>query len=135
VDSLPPELARADVLLVPSRSEGLGRVVVEAALAGTPAVACNVGGLGETMIDGRTGLLVRDFESEGERSRIAALLGDAARRRAMAAAAREFCRERFDPRRAAERTLHVYRTVLAGGAGAAEQAATAAAQQGAPCPK
>jgi glycosyltransferase involved in cell wall biosynthesis len=58
----PPEVARAldeaTVLVLPSRSEGLGRVVVEAFCRGRGVVASKVGGISDLVEDGTTGLLV-----------------------------------------------------------------------------
>lgn len=49
----------ADVLVCPSRSEGLGRVLIEALTLGTPIVATNCpGGPAEVLEDGRLGDLV-----------------------------------------------------------------------------
>ena len=54
-------LARAWVLVQPSVKEGWGLSVVEAAAAGTPAVAFRVGGLEESIVDRETGLLADTF--------------------------------------------------------------------------
>ena len=53
-------MRRAWVNLSASRCEGWGLSVVEAAACGTPTVAIGVGGLRESIEDGRTGVLVRD---------------------------------------------------------------------------
>jgi glycosyltransferase involved in cell wall biosynthesis len=62
-ESLPtPAVARAldeaSVLVLPSRSEGLGRVVVEAYCRGRGVAGSRVGGIPDIVVDGRTGLLV-----------------------------------------------------------------------------
>ena len=62
-ESLPtPDVARAlddaTVLVLPSRSEGLGRVVVEAFCRGRAVVGSRVGGIPDLVTDGETGLLV-----------------------------------------------------------------------------
>ena len=47
-----------DVVLVPSRVEGFGLTVAEAAMFGVPAIASDAPGLRETIVDGVTGRLV-----------------------------------------------------------------------------
>jgi glycosyltransferase involved in cell wall biosynthesis len=49
---------RAACLVLPSRWEGMPMVILEAMAQETPVVACDVGGVGELVIPGRTGLLV-----------------------------------------------------------------------------
>jgi glycosyltransferase involved in cell wall biosynthesis len=51
-------LDESTLLVLPSRSEGLGRVVVEAMSRGRAVIATRVGGPAELVHDGRTGLLV-----------------------------------------------------------------------------
>ena len=116
VADLPARVAGADAMLLSSRREGLGRVIVEAGLAGVPALSVDVDGTGEAMDAGRTGLLVADFESPACRREIAALLADRSRLARMGQHARAFCRERFDPLGAAEATLRIYRRLVRRGA-------------------
>jgi glycosyltransferase involved in cell wall biosynthesis len=47
-----------DVLVLPSYTEGLPRVVLEAQATGTPVIATRVGGVPEVIRDSETGLLV-----------------------------------------------------------------------------
>ena len=49
---------RARVMTLPSLSEGLGRVVVEAMLLGAPVIGSRVGGIPDLVADGETGYLV-----------------------------------------------------------------------------
>lgn len=51
-------MRRAHLLLHASIKEGWGLVVLEAASQGTPAVAYNVSGLKDTIVSGKTGLIV-----------------------------------------------------------------------------
>lgn len=61
-------LRAADVFLLPSFSEALGYVLLEAGLASIPVIATSVGGIPEVIIDNETGLLVppRDAHAIGE---------------------------------------------------------------------
>ena len=68
---LPPaEVAKAldaaTCLVLPSRSEGLGRVLIEAFLRGRPAVAAGVGGIRDLVENGTNGLLVSSDEELAE---------------------------------------------------------------------
>jgi glycosyltransferase involved in cell wall biosynthesis len=62
-----PIIAGALALVLPSRSEGLGYVLLEAGITGTAVVASRVGGIPEIVIPEITGLLVTP-ENEGELS-------------------------------------------------------------------
>jgi glycosyltransferase involved in cell wall biosynthesis len=57
-DEIAHLLDAATVLVLPSRSEGLGRIVVEALCRGRPVVATRVGGITDLVSDGENGLLV-----------------------------------------------------------------------------
>lgn len=51
-------LAKIDVFVMPSLSEGLGVAALEAMAAGKAVIATKVGGLAESVLDGVTGILV-----------------------------------------------------------------------------
>lgn len=53
-----------DMLVSPSRTEGLSNVILEALTSGKPVVATRVGGNGEILTDGVSGLLVPPMDSE-----------------------------------------------------------------------
>jgi glycosyltransferase involved in cell wall biosynthesis len=67
-------LDEATCLVLPSRSEGLGRVLIEAFLRGRPAVARRVGGIVDVVEDGLNGLLVDSDEELADA--LVRLLGD-----------------------------------------------------------
>ena len=58
VDDVRPEISWADVIVLTSESEGVPGAVLEAAAAGVPAVAYDVGGVSDAVADGETGVLV-----------------------------------------------------------------------------
>jgi glycosyltransferase involved in cell wall biosynthesis len=81
---------RAAVCLVlPSFSEGLGRVVLEAMACGRPAIGTNVGGIPELIQDGVTGYLVPPGDSVALTHCMLRLLQDPALADAMGARGRE----------------------------------------------
>jgi glycosyltransferase involved in cell wall biosynthesis len=81
-------LAASTMLVVPSRIEPLGNVVIEGFSASRPVVAAAADGPRELIEDGRTGLLVPIGDAAAMAAAIAALLSDRARAEAIAAAGR-----------------------------------------------
>lgn len=69
-------LDRCSCLVVPSRSEGLGRVALEAMARARPVVASKVGGLPELVDEGRNGRLVAPEDPEQLASAIVQLFQD-----------------------------------------------------------
>ncbi|WP_019201213.1 glycosyltransferase family 4 protein [Tsukamurella sp. 1534] len=81
-------LSRAWVHVMPSRKEGWGITVIEAAQHGVPTVGyVSSRGLTDSVVDGATGLLVRDLA--GMTEAVAGLLGDDLLRRELGEKARE----------------------------------------------
>jgi glycosyltransferase involved in cell wall biosynthesis len=89
-------LAGADVFVLASRSEGAPLSILEAMAAGLPVVASNVGGVGELVVDGETGLLVPPRDPAALTEALERLLADPALRRRLGAAGRRRALERFD---------------------------------------
>ena len=73
-DDVGAVLSSLDLLVVPSKQEGMGRVIIEAFSAGVPVVANAVGGIPEVIEDGVTGFLVRDNSPEALAHRIAEII-------------------------------------------------------------
>jgi glycosyltransferase involved in cell wall biosynthesis len=92
-----PQLAGAmDVLVHPSRREGLARAIVQGQLAGAPAVAYDIDGNREGLVDGKTGFIVPPFDVSALLGRVSELVADADRRKQMGAVGRAFALGRFD---------------------------------------
>jgi glycosyltransferase involved in cell wall biosynthesis len=66
-----------DVFVLPSLSEGLSIALLEAMAAGVPVVATDVGGNGEIVLDGETGLLVPSRNAAALAGAVIRLLTDA----------------------------------------------------------
>jgi glycosyltransferase involved in cell wall biosynthesis len=81
-------LDSATVLVLPSRSEGLGRVVVEAFCRGRGVVASRVGGIPDIVEDGRTGMLVPPEDATALAEALVRVLTDAALAARLGSAAR-----------------------------------------------
>ncbi|HOV01705.1 MAG TPA: glycosyltransferase family 4 protein, partial [Dermatophilaceae bacterium] len=82
------ELAAADVVVVPSRQEAFGIVLLEAWRAGTALVAPNHGGPAEVVRDGTDGLLVDPTDGPALATAIVRVLNDPGYAERLAAAGR-----------------------------------------------
>ena len=89
VENLPPLMAGADLMLLPSKTEGLPGVVLEASAHQVPCVAYDVGGIKEAIRQGETGVLVPKDDEDAFARSIMELLSDSERRSDMGAAAQE----------------------------------------------
>ena len=86
-EELYARMASAHCLLVPSVREGWGMVVVEANSVGTPAVGYDVGGIRDSIRDGRTGLLATAGDPLALAIQAISLVTDETRYEAMRSAA------------------------------------------------
>ena len=69
-------LSKAHTLVNPSIREGWGLVVIEAARVGTPTVAFDVPGLRDSIINGKTGILVKKYSVESLTKAVIDLIND-----------------------------------------------------------
>ena len=104
--------AAADLILLTSDNEGMPVSLIEAGLAGVPAVATAVGSVAEVVEDGQTGLLAPREAGDLARS-VVRLLGDAALRDRLGVGAAARCRELFGPERLVSDVQRVYEEVAA----------------------
>jgi glycosyltransferase involved in cell wall biosynthesis len=100
-------LVAADVVVVPSRNEGMGRVLVEAMALGVPVVATAVGGIPAVVVDGECGRLVEPYDVEALASALVELARDSRLRRKLGDGARERA-EHFSTQVANAKLLALY---------------------------
>lgn len=107
-DELLAALHRADVAVLPSHYEPFGIAALEAAAAGIPLVTSNAGGLGEAVIDGRTGLSFPPRDVAALAAAVRRALDDPAAAQQRAIAARARLTSDFDWHTVAAETAQVY---------------------------
>ncbi|MCL4247692.1 MAG: glycosyltransferase [Anaerolineae bacterium] len=93
-DELARYMGRARVLVLPSYSEGLARVLVEAMMCGTPVIGTRVSGTPEVIREGENGYLVPAGDAQALCAALEAVLRDP-NIEAMGARARAFAQEFF----------------------------------------
>jgi len=113
VEDVPAFLARAAVVAVPSKEEGLGRAMLEAMAMGLPVVAFDRGGPAETITSGKDGVLVRPGDAGAMGDAIADLLTDRAQARRVGEAARALVAARYSAKASAQALVDVYEEVAA----------------------
>ncbi len=109
---MPGLLRSADVVACLPAYEPFGLVPLEAMACGRPVVAARVGGLVDTVVDGRTGLHVPPGDPDAAARALAALLADPGRAARLGRAGRARAEARYGWDRVAAATEAVYRDVL-----------------------
>ncbi|WP_407940207.1 glycosyltransferase [Nakamurella leprariae] len=110
-DDMPGLLRSADVVVATPWYEPFGIVPIEAAACGRPVVGSAVGGLLDTVLPGRTGLLVPPRDPAALAAAVRELAADPDRRAAMGRAARERAVRQYSWASVARATEAVYREV------------------------
>jgi len=105
-------IEQASVVVVPSMGEGFGMVALEAMERARPVIAASIGGLGEIVRDGETGVLVPAGEAEPLGAAIVRVAGDPALARRMGEAGRQRALSRFLQSFCTERTELLYTDAL-----------------------
>jgi glycosyltransferase involved in cell wall biosynthesis len=107
-------VGRAQALIFPSEwYETFGRVAMEAYSVGTPVIASDVGAVAEIVDDGITGLRFRAGSAMDLASKVAAFVGDPAKKTAMRAAARKTFVDRYTAPDNLKMLLGIYERAMA----------------------
>ena len=93
---LPLDYQACDICVQASREEGLGFSPLEALACGTPVIASAVGGLKETIIDGKTGWTYPVGDDSQLAARIAEVVASPAEAQLRAQNGRQLVQQRFD---------------------------------------
>jgi glycosyltransferase involved in cell wall biosynthesis len=112
VSPIQAAIERAVAVVVPSMGEGFGMVALEAMERSRPVIAAEIGGLGELVRDGETGVLVPPGEAEPLAAAIVRVASDVELARRMGAAGRKRALSRFLQRYCTDRTELLYDQAL-----------------------
>ncbi|MCQ9325468.1 glycosyltransferase family 4 protein [Neisseria dentiae] len=103
-----------DIMVLPSRVEGFGLVVIEAMLMGCCVVRSNTGGAYDQIEHGKTGYIFENGNIEQFRQYLHELVSDPEKRAAFAAAGQQKALASFTSEVMAKKTLGVYNDLLGG---------------------
>lgn len=101
-----------DILVHPSRREGLARALPQGSLAGCPVICYDIDGNAEALIHEKTGFVIPPFQTVQLEGALSVLLTDPQMRAAMGARGRDFALQRFDTRVMVESLERVYTHAL-----------------------
>jgi glycosyltransferase involved in cell wall biosynthesis len=107
-------MREADILVLPSRAETFGRVIVEAYLHALPVITTRVEALPEVVEDGRTGLLIEPDRSDDLARAILELGNDKPKRIEMGHNGRKLAQERFNFDQVISKEIQIYQSLIDG---------------------
>ena len=102
------EIEKADALVLPSFAEGLPVVYMEALASARPAIATNVAGVSEIIVNDETGILVEPGNPDMLADAILKLANNPESRKKMGMTGRKRVAEEFDVREEAKRMKTLY---------------------------
>ncbi len=105
-------LEEADLMVLPSHTEGLPNVALESLMLEVPVLATRVGGTPEVIVDGVTGRLVPAHAPPAMAAALLEFLEDSAAWRAMATRGRDFVEREFDFTTRTRRLERIYLELL-----------------------
>ena len=102
----------ADLLVLPPKEEGFGRVLLEAMGAGTPVIGTNIGGIPEIIEHGTNGLLVDHGDIEALKNSIIKILKNNSLREEIIQGGYETINSKFCIETYQEKLENIYDTLL-----------------------
>jgi len=106
-------MAKADIFSLPSWNEGFGIVYLEAMARGKPVIGCQGEGIEDFVENGKTGLLVKPKDVDSLVKEMDYLLSNPDEARAIGKRARKLVLENYTWEKNAEKTIEIYKEVLA----------------------
>ncbi|MCE5209302.1 MAG: glycosyltransferase family 4 protein, partial [Chloroflexi bacterium] len=92
---VPDLMAAADIFILPSRSEGLPLVLLEAMSAGLPIIATDVPGVSDALDGGRCGIIIPIEDPQAMSAGLLRLLSDETLRGHLGQAGRDYFRQEY----------------------------------------
>lgn len=111
-NDVPQVLSALDGYVLPSREEGLGTAILEALAVGLPVVATRVGGIPESVIHEKTGLLVEPDQPQQLADAMLRFMESEELRRTLPEGARHHIETNFTETALVHKTLSFYESVL-----------------------
>jgi len=104
----------ADLMVLPSIQENLPNTIIEAFACATPAIAFNIGGIGDIIDNKVNGCLIKPFDISEFSSAISWMLQDSARMRALGNSAREKFTKKFTVESMGKNYIELYNRMISG---------------------
>ena len=114
VDSVSAYLAKADIFVLPSRSEGMSNALLEAMTHGLPSIATNISGNTDLIQDGKNGLLVEPDDPKDLTEKLIRLADNDQLREHVGRAARRTIEVTYDIEHVADQYRQLYQALLTG---------------------
>lgn len=112
IKDMPKFFSKTDVFVFPSYyAEGVPRVNLEAAACGIPVITCDSVGCRETVINGKTGFLVKPKSHEEIINSILYLINDETKYKSFSRNARKYIVNNFDKEKIIDQYLELYRNL------------------------
>lgn len=111
-DDLPYYYSACDVFVIPSIIEAFGLVTVEAMACGKPVVGTSVGGIPDTIEDGKNGFLVPPRDPQSLAEKILLLLENSTLGKEMGLKGRKMAEGRFSIRKRIDAIKRIYSEVV-----------------------
>jgi glycosyltransferase involved in cell wall biosynthesis len=111
-EEMPEHIGSCGIFVLPSRSEALGRVLIEAMAAGKPRIGSDVEGIPSVINDGVDGFLFETGNADDLAGKMDMLIGNRELRRKLGEAGEIRAKQEFTKSKYFERLVNFYQEVL-----------------------